>query len=72
MKNGIEKIFHPTGQLRSEIPYVNGAVHGVSRAWHLNGVLAHEIPMAHGHVSAGGRKPFWSVGLLMLNCITLN
>ncbi|MEW6160053.1 MAG: toxin-antitoxin system YwqK family antitoxin [Verrucomicrobiota bacterium] len=58
MKNGIERTFHPNGQVRSEIPYINGVVHGLSQSWHANGLLAHEIPMVHGQVEGVAR--FWN------------
>ena len=44
MPTRTQRLFPPNGQLRTEIPILNGQAHGLRRDCHPNGQLAAEIP----------------------------
>lgn len=56
MKNGVERTFHPNGQLSTEVTIKNGLPNGVTRNWHPNGVLALEAPVKDGVVEGTARQ----------------
>ena len=60
----IIRAYHGNGQLRCEIPTVNGRNHGLKRDWHPNGVLASEIPFVDG-LEHGTAKVWASDGQLL-------
>jgi antitoxin component YwqK of YwqJK toxin-antitoxin module len=45
---GIGFDVYPDGQLRSEVPYIEGFAEGIYREWHPNGVLKEEWQACHG------------------------
>jgi len=44
MKENVLRNWHDNGQLRYEIPYLNGKAHGMSKWWISNGQIWDEIP----------------------------
>jgi hypothetical protein len=50
LKTIVQRSFHSNGQLREEVPVVNGQRHGVVCSWHKNGVLATEEPYQNGQL----------------------
>ena len=65
-----QRFFHPNGQLRIEIPQVNGRAHGMVREYHSNGQLAVETPNENG--LAHGTAKVWDAEGRFLGDYTLD
>jgi antitoxin component YwqK of YwqJK toxin-antitoxin module len=48
MNTKVQRLFHPNGVLRAEIPLQNSRPHGLRRDRHPNGIIAAEIPFENG------------------------
>lgn len=47
-KNGIGKLYYPSGKLLKEIPYKNDLMDGVAKTYYENGGVINEIPYVNG------------------------
>jgi len=54
----VERTHYRSGQIRQELPYCDGQLHGTVRTWHKNGVLALEEPYVEGRLHGVCRQ--WS------------
>ena len=54
----VERTHYRSGQIRQELPYCDGQLHGTVRTWHKSGVLALEEPYVEGRLHGVCRQ--WS------------
>ncbi|MFH1771682.1 MAG: toxin-antitoxin system YwqK family antitoxin, partial [Candidatus Omnitrophota bacterium] len=59
--NGIKKVFHPSGQIQSELPYKDGKLNGIAKYYFENGNIKQEIPYANG-LKHGLEKGYYANG----------
>jgi len=62
-KNGIEKKYFESGELKEEMPYKKGKIDGTRKKYHMNGQVSLEVTYRNGEI-VGPKKTYYENGQL--------